>query len=408
MDFWGLPEIVIQNIGGSYPEVSTFAGLPVGQSAGTIYAVTTTTGIWPFRKNAGLYRFDGSDWKPLPSARNLGEISDVSISSPSDLQYLGYNSASGGWENKVLSGIGGETLSSAGNLISTGSDVTTPDDTDYFAIRNHTGGLLAKLSWANIKTALAALFAPIASPTFTGKVTIPAQSVGFSTTATSGGTTTLTANSTTYNIFTGTQNHTVQLPSATTLTTGHRFMIDNDSTQTIQIKDGGANDIWVIAPGCDLYLTCSGIGSTAGTWEKDYSSAKAASGKALTISNTLTLTGTDGSTVNTATLMHTGDYNLNTLSGDTTFNGANGLSQWTGALSGNLTNITLSNLSAGAVYKWLIQQHASAAKTLAFSTTIKWAENIAPDISTVDKKYILTFVSLNSVIYGDWREKFPV
>ena len=120
---------------------------------------------------------------------------------------------------------------------------------------------------------------------------------GFQTIATSGGTTSLTVTSPRYIIFTGTQNHTVQLPNATTLALGRPYMIDNDSTQTIGVKDGGANDIFSIAPGCDLYLTCSSIATAAGAWEKDYSAAKAASGKNLTISNSLTLAGTDSTTM---------------------------------------------------------------------------------------------------------------
>ena len=155
---------------------------------------------------------------------------------------------------------------------------------------------IAESDVTNLTTDLSAK-APIASPTFTGKVTIPAQVIGFSTNATNGGTTTLTGTSNTYQIFTGSQNQSVQLPNATTLTLGHRFMIDNDSTQTITIKDGGANDIWVLAPGTDLYLVCSGIATSAGTWEKDYMGAKALSGKALTVNNSIVLAGTDGTTM---------------------------------------------------------------------------------------------------------------
>jgi len=123
------------------------------------------------------------------------------------------------------------------------------------------------------------------------------ESLGMQSIATSGGTTTFTATSPYYTIFTGTQGQTLVLPNATTLKVGWKYGIDNDSTQAITVNANGGGAFWIIAPGCDLYITCTGIGSAAGTWEKDYSAAKAANGKSLTISNTLTLTGTDASSV---------------------------------------------------------------------------------------------------------------
>ena len=123
------------------------------------------------------------------------------------------------------------------------------------------------------------------------------ESLGMQSIATSGGTTTFTATSPYYTIFTGTQGQTLVLPNATTLKVGWKYGIDNDSTQAITVNASGGGAFWNIAPGCDLYITCTGIGSAAGTWEKDYSAAKAANGKSLTISNTLTLTGTDVSSV---------------------------------------------------------------------------------------------------------------
>ena len=124
------------------------------------------------------------------------------------------------------------------------------------------------------------------------------QVLGAQSIATTGGTTTFTSASPYYTIFTGTQGQTLVLPDATTLAVGWRYGIDNDSTQSITVNASGGGAFWIIAPGCDLYITCTGIGTAAGTWEKDYAAAKAATGKALTISNTLTFTGTDGSSVN--------------------------------------------------------------------------------------------------------------
>jgi hypothetical protein len=63
----------------SYPEVATFADLPLASgNTGAIYIVQTTTGIIGFRKLAGLYRSDGAAWNYLGLyGRNAVEIVNV-------------------------------------------------------------------------------------------------------------------------------------------------------------------------------------------------------------------------------------------------------------------------------------------------------------------------------------------
>jgi hypothetical protein len=133
--------------------------------------------------------------------------------------------------------------------------------------------------------------------TLSGNLTANSLSLGVQSIATSGGTTTLTVNSPYYTVFTGTQGQTLVLPNATTLNVGWKYGIDNDSTQAIAVNANGGGAFWIIAPGCDSYITCTGVGSAAGTWEKDYAAAKLANGKSLNVSNTLTFTGTDASSV---------------------------------------------------------------------------------------------------------------
>ena len=60
---------------------------------------------------------------------------------------------------------------------------TTPADADEIGIADSAASFaLKKLTWANIKTALTGLFAPIASPAFTGTPTAPTASTGTDTT----------------------------------------------------------------------------------------------------------------------------------------------------------------------------------------------------------------------------------
>lgn len=150
-------------------------------------------------------------------------------------------------------------------------------------------GGLAGITALNLK-------APIANPTFTGIVTIPTMVVGTQTIATTGGTTTFTSATVNYTIFTGTQGQTLVLPNATTLVVGHQYCIDNDSTQEVVVNTNGGAELWRVAAGTDVYITLITNGTAAGTWEVDYSGTRVATSKKLTVSNTLTLAGTDGTT----------------------------------------------------------------------------------------------------------------
>ena len=136
-----------------------------------------------------------------------------------------------------------------------------------------------------------------AANTFSGIQTIPSINLGLQSIATGGGTTTLTAATPYYTVFTGSQTQTVVLPDATTLSVGQKYGIENDSTQVITVNTSGGGALWIIAPGADLYLALLTNSPAAGTWEVDYSGVGTASGKKLTVSNTLTLAGTDGTTM---------------------------------------------------------------------------------------------------------------
>ena len=199
------------------------------------------------------------------------------------------NSGSGGWE--YISGL--PAILNESSI--TFTDITTGNATTsaHGFLPKLPGGtttfLRADGTWATVGSSFA-------SPVFTGTATIPSENIGFQIITTTGGNTTFTSSSPTYTKFSGSQSQTLILPDATTLTAGRQIRVDNDSTQPVSVKTNGGTDVWTIAPGCDLYMTCTSIATSAGTWEYDYSSSKATSGKSLTINNTLTLAGTDGTT----------------------------------------------------------------------------------------------------------------
>lgn len=117
--------------------------------------------------------------------------------------------------------------------------------------------------------------------------------------ATSGGSTTLVWDSPYYTIFTGTLNHTVVLPDATTMFVGAmKFGIENDSIGVITVQTNGGATLWTLAAGTDLYLAVTDISTAAGIWEKDYVAAKALTGKAATFNNIVSISAVDNSALN--------------------------------------------------------------------------------------------------------------
>jgi hypothetical protein len=99
-------------------------------------------------------------------------------------------------------------------------------------------------------------------------VNISANNVfqGYAATATSGGTTTLTAASAFYQRFTGTNTQTIKMPDATTLQKGVAYTFDNDSTQTITIVDYSSGAVDTIISGAVDLIILLDNSTVAGTW----------------------------------------------------------------------------------------------------------------------------------------------
>jgi hypothetical protein len=91
---------------------------------------------------------------------------------------------------------------------------------------------------------------------------------GFTTTATSGGTTTLTNTSTYKQFFTGTLNQTVTLPATSTLAQGWSFHIVNNGTGTLTVQTSTAVSLGTIPPNVTAMPTAlTTSGNTATDWE---------------------------------------------------------------------------------------------------------------------------------------------
>jgi len=95
--------------------------------------------------------------------------------------------------------------------------------------------------------------------------------LGYATTATAAGTTTLTNASVNQQLFTGTTTQTVVMPVSSTMTVGTRYLIENNSTGVVTVQSSGLNTIVAIPGGMSVKVTAIlNSGTTAASWDYEY------------------------------------------------------------------------------------------------------------------------------------------
>ena len=115
--------------------------------------------------------------------------------------------------------------------------------------------------------------------------------LGYTTTATAAGTTTLTVSSTYQQFFTGSTTQTIVLPVVSTLVTGLGYFIQNNSSGVLTVQSSGLNTITTIAAGFAALCTCiSTSGTSAASWNSDIVGLNTATGTLVTLAGTETLT----------------------------------------------------------------------------------------------------------------------
>ena len=94
--------------------------------------------------------------------------------------------------------------------------------------------------------------------------------LGYTTTATAAGTTTLTVTSNHQQFFTGSTTQTIVLPVTSTLALGVSYSIENNSTGTLTVQSSGLNTITTIPSGVTTLFTCIlTSGTTTASWDYD-------------------------------------------------------------------------------------------------------------------------------------------
>jgi hypothetical protein len=111
--------------------------------------------------------------------------------------------------------------------------------------------------------------------------------MGWTTTATTGGTTTLTNTSSFQQEFTGTSTHTVVLPVTSTLALGWAFEITNASTQNLTVQSSGLNAVGTLTPATTaIFVVVSTSGTTAASWDFDINGFGTQTGSGAVVLNT--------------------------------------------------------------------------------------------------------------------------
>jgi hypothetical protein len=120
---------------------------------------------------------------------------------------------------------------------------------------------------------------------------------GYATTATAAGTTTLTTASMYQQFFTGSTTQTVTMPVASTLYTGQKFRVVNNSSGVVTVQSSGANTIYAVPAGGDVIFTCIlASGTTAASWDYKNATLAGGGGKVLQVVNARFVTSASNST----------------------------------------------------------------------------------------------------------------
>ena len=241
---------------------------------------------------------------------------------------------------------------------------------------------------------------------FTGSNTIPLPVInniklGYTTTATAAGTTTLTSASNHHQRFTGSTTQTIVLPVTSTLTTGITYTIENASTGNLTVNSSGGNLVVTVIPGVTVQCMCIGTSlTTAADWDPEYSEFAAITGSGPVVLAT-------SPTINNPTVTNYVESVVSIGNSGTTQTLAltNGTVQ-TVTMTGNCT-FTMPTATAGKSFILIAVQDGTGSRTATF-TSVKWAGGTAPTLTTTATtgRDILTFVADGTNWYGTYAQAF--
>lgn len=262
------------------------------------------------------------------------------------------NGPLGGSPDPTIAAVGADTAinlnlvsKSTGTVNANGVPVVTTTGTQTLTNKTLTTPVIN-----GIATGTGVSSTPTASiiPLYDANKNLSANAVipGFTTTATAAGTTALTISSTETQVFTGSTTQTVTLPT-TSVAAGAQYTIVNNSTGLVTVQSSGANTIVILAASTSAIFTAVvATPTTAANWTVAYLGDVVASGKKLTVSNSLTLAGTDATTMtfpsSSSTVMTLAS--ADTITGVKTFGAAGNVGKL--VIAGTTSGSTILNATA--------------------------------------------------------------
>jgi hypothetical protein len=234
----------------------------------------------------------------------------------------------------------------------------------------------------------------------TGSTSAPqanATLMGWTTTVTSAGTTTLTNTSSYQQEFTGTSTQTVVLPVTSTLALGWSFEINNSSTGNLSVQSSGLNAIGTVTPGSTAVFVCIlTSGTTAASWDFDINGFSTQTGTGAVVLAT-------SPTINNQTVTNYVEsvVAIGTVTSASTLSLTSGTVQTATLTASTACTFTMPTATAGKSFVLLLKQAAATGNGTATFTGVKWSSAGAPTITaTAGKMDILTFIADGTNWYG--------